>query len=157
MELTCVGETPSPMGYKDPTWLQQKTTFYPFVLLSFCYCFHYAMIVEEFNVASPSYCLANGYKILGKMRDMKHIKNFDNVTCMEVNGNCSHVNCFLVPIILHENRKGRIQRFVFGKPIFSWCQMFNCTCIQILSLCTIVFFYKNCHKKLKYFNWRCWG
>jgi hypothetical protein len=30
-----------------------------------------------------------------------------------------------------------------------WCQMFNCTCIQILSIYAIVFFFNNCHKKLK--------
>jgi len=45
------------------------------------------MIMEEFNVASPLCCLANGDKILGKMMDMKHIRNFSNVTCMELNGN----------------------------------------------------------------------
>jgi hypothetical protein len=49
---------------------------------------------------------------------MKHIKNFNNVTYLEANENCSHTNCFLVPIIPNENKKGRLQRFACGEPNF---------------------------------------
>jgi hypothetical protein len=54
-----------------------------------------------------------------------------NVSCMEANQNYSHTNCFLAPIIPHENKKRRPQRFVCGEPISSWCQIFIYTYIQI--------------------------
>lgn len=127
---------------------------YPFVL--FCN-FHHSMIMKEFHIDSILCCFTNWHKILSKMKDMKHIRNFNNVACMEANENCSHTNCFLAPIIPHEHREGRLQKFVCGKPISSRCQMFSCTCIQIPNICIVVFICNNCHEKLNYFNWRCIG
>jgi hypothetical protein len=45
---------------------------------------------------------------------------------MEANENCSHTNYFLAPIYPNEHKKGMLQRFVCGKPIFSQCQIFSC-------------------------------
>jgi hypothetical protein len=76
----------------------------------------------------------------GTIRDMKHFRNFSSVIYMEANENYSHTNYFLTPIIPHEHRNRKIQRFVLGKVISLSFKLFNCTFSQILNTYRVVFF-----------------
>jgi len=112
MELICVRRLPHQWDIKTPLGYNEGD------LLPFCHYFQHATIMKKINVTSLHVALQIDISDFGKiMKDMKHIRNLNNMAYMEVKEDYSHTNYSLAPVIPHEHRDGVVQRFIGGEDL----------------------------------------
>jgi len=69
--------------------------------------------MKKINVTSIYVALQIDISDFGKiMKDMKHIRNWNNMAYIEAKEGYSHANYSLAPVIPHEHRDGLVQRLI---------------------------------------------
>jgi hypothetical protein len=69
--------------------------------------------MKKINVTSIYVALQIDISDFGKiMKDMKHIRNWNNMAYIEAKEGYSHANYSLAPVIPHEHRDGLVQKLI---------------------------------------------